>query len=354
MMFDLPDSDTLYQALLKRDETYEGRAWVGVTSTGIFCRLTCSAKKPKFENCQFYDSVGACIDAGFRACKRCRPLHQAAGDDPIVSPLVAALDREPARRWREGDVAAMGFDPSNVRRVFKRQFGMTFLEMARQRRLREGFTTLQAGEPVIAAQIDAGFESASAFRTAFASLIGMAPGAFRKEALLQADWIDTPLGAMVAISCAHRLHLLEFIDRKALPREVQRLMQHQPGGIGFGRPGPTRQITAELERFFIGETARFETPCAYHGSAFEQQVWQALRDIPAGETRSYGALAQALGRPSSARAVARANGKNQLAIIVPCHRVIGATGDLTGYGGGLWRKQRLIETERQYLPLPLQ
>ena len=266
----------------------------------------------------------------------------------MSAPLVAALEREPTRRWREGDVVAMGFDPSNVRRVFKRQFGMTFLEMARQRRLREGFTALQAGEPVIAAQIDAGFESASAFRAAFAKLIGLAPGAFRSDALLKADWIDTPLGAMVAVSCDHKLHLLEFIDRKALPAEVQRLMKRQPGGLGFGRPAPTGQIATELNAYFRGESARFETPCAMHGSTFEQGVWDALREIPAGQTCSYSDLASGLGRPEATRAVARANGKNQLAIIIPCHRVIAANGDLTGYGGGLWRKRRLIEVETGY------
>ncbi len=160
MMFDLPDSQTLYQALITRDDAYEGRAYVGVTSTGIFCRLTCPARNPKFENCQFFASPGQCIEAGFRACKRCKPLAAAAGDDPVVQDLLTKLEERPAYRWGEGDLARMGLDASTVRRAFKRHFGMTFLEMARQRRLREGFTALKAGEPVIAAQIDAGFESA--------------------------------------------------------------------------------------------------------------------------------------------------------------------------------------------------
>lgn len=348
MMFDLPDSKTLYAALCARDETYEGRAYVGVTSTGIFCRLSCPARNPKFENCQFFASPGQCIEAGFRACKRCKPLKAAAGDDPMVQPLIDALEARPSYRWGEGDVVAMGFDPSTVRRAFKRHFGMTFLEMARQRRLRDGFTTLKAGEPVIAAQIDAGFESPSAFREAFARLVGLPPGAFRKDALLQADWIETPLGAMIAISCPHRLHLLEFADRKALPREMQRLQKAQPGGIGFGRPEPTQQIAEELHRYFDGEEASFKTDLALHGTAFEQEVWRYLLEIPAGETRSYSQIAQELGRPSATRAVARANGSNQIAVAVPCHRVLAADGGLTGYGGGLWRKQRLIEIETGY------
>ncbi len=345
MMFDLPDSKTLYDALVARDASYEGRAYVGVTSTGIFCRLTCPARKPRFENCRFFQTPGACIEAGFRACKRCKPLAAAAQDDPVVQRLLAVLEERPAYRWREGDISAMGFDPSTVRRSFRRHFGMTFLEMARQRRLRDGFTTLKAGEPVIAAQIDAGFESPSAFRAAFARLTGLAPGSFCQDALLLADWIDTPLGPMIAVSCPHRLHLLEFADRKALPREMKRLAASQPGGIGFGRPAPTDQIAEELHAYFAGTSGQFDTPLALHGTPFQRAVWEVLRDIPAGETRSYSQIAADLGRPSATRAVARANGANQLALVVPCHRVLGADGSLTGYGGGLWRKQRLIEIE---------
>lgn len=347
-MFDLPDSKTLYDALCSRDAAYEGRAYVGVSSTGIFCRLTCPARNPRFENCQFYASPGECIEAGFRACKRCKPLKAAAGDDPMVQPLIDALEARPTHRWREGDVVALGYDASTVRRAFKRHFGMTFLEMARQRRLREGFTALSAGEPVIAAQIEAGFDSPSAFRAAFARLVGMAPGAFRRDALLLADWIDTPLGAMVAISCQHQLHLLEFADRKALPREMIRLQKAQPGGIGFGRPPPTAQVAEELSRYFAGNEARFDTPLALHGTAFEREVWRYLLQIPAGETRSYSQIARDLGRASATRAVARANGSNQIAVVVPCHRVLAADGSLTGYGGGLWRKQRLIEIETSH------
>jgi AraC family transcriptional regulator of adaptative response/methylated-DNA-[protein]-cysteine methyltransferase len=346
MMFDLPDSKTLYDALVARDASYDGRAYVGVSSTGIFCRLTCPARKPKYENCQFFATPGACIEAGFRACKRCHPLNAAAGNDPLVRRLLEALEARPSYRWREEDLVAMGADPSTIRRAFKRQFGMTFLEMARQRRLREGFTTLSAGQPVISAQLEAGFESPSAFRAAFARLVGIAPGQFRKDAQLLADWIETPLGAMVAVACQHKLHLLEFADRKALPREVAKLQKRQPGGIGFGRPEVVDQAAEELGAYFTGRAARFDTPLAYHGTAFEADVWRALREIPVGQTRSYGALAQSLGRPGSSRAVARANGANQIAVMIPCHRVLGADGALTGYGGGLWRKQRLIEIER--------
>ena len=349
MLFRLPDNEKLYQALVARDAAYDGRAYVGVTSTGVFCRLTCPARKPKAENCVFFDSVAGCIEAGFRPCKRCHPLATAALADPTIGVLLKALEREPDRRWTEGRVEAMGFDPSTVRRSFKRHFGITFLEMARHRRIRNAFETLTDGGRVIDAQLDAGFDSPSGFRAAFARLLGQAPGTFTGNELLKADWIDTPIGVMIAVSDANALHLLEFLDRKALPTELAKLRKISRGQLGLGRFAPTDQVEAELQRFFAGQSATFETRLAPHGTPFMQSVWETLRKIPPGETRSYSEVATAVGRPSATRAVARANGANPIAVVIPCHRVIGADGSLTGYGGGLWRKQTLIELERQYL-----
>ncbi|ARO15295.1 AraC family transcriptional regulator, regulatory protein of adaptative response / methylated-DNA-[protein]-cysteine methyltransferase [Ketogulonicigenium robustum] len=351
MLFDLPDFKTLYAALLARDDRFDGQAFVGVASTGVFCRLTCPARKPKAENCTFFATIGECIDAGYRACKRCHPLQAAALADPAIGALLQALDGQPDRRWSEGDVARLGYDPSTIRRSFKRQFGMTFLEMARQRRLREGFTALAEGAKVITAQHEASFESASAFRAAFARLLGCAPADLRADALLRATWIPTPLGDMIAVSSHTHLHLLEFVDRKALPAELRRLQAAARQPIGVGAQPPSDQAAAELADYFAARSSRFTTPLAVAGSAFTQSVWDALRTIPAGQTRSYSDIARQIGRPSAVRAVARANGANQIALMIPCHRVIGADGALTGYGGGLWRKQRLIEIERKLMIL---
>jgi AraC family transcriptional regulator of adaptative response/methylated-DNA-[protein]-cysteine methyltransferase len=258
------------------------------------------------------------------------------------------LDKRPDHRWSEPDIEAMGLDPSTIRRSFKRHFGMTFLEMARLRRLRDGFNTIAGGGRVIDAQLDAGFESASGFRAAFARLLGQSPASFTGKEWLLADWIDTPLGGMIAIADKHSLHLLEFVDRKALAAEIKKLQRGAKGDIGIGRSPPSEQVAAELATYFSGKCADFLTPLTLHGTAFTKDVWTALRNIPAGETRSYSALAQTLGNPAAVRAVARANGANQIAIIIPCHRVIGADGRLTGYAGGLWRKQKLIDLERAY------
>tara|TARA_R110002073_G_scaffold121657_3_gene264256 strand:- start:1029 stop:2108 length:1080 start_codon:yes stop_codon:yes gene_type:complete len=348
MLFALPPDDTLYDALVARDPHFDGRAFVGVTSTGIFCRLTCPARKPKRENCRFFESVSACLEAGFRACKRCHPLTPSADADPSVAHLINALSADPGRRWTEADVAALGLDPSTVRRTFRRHYGMTFLKMARLSRVKTGMKAMSSGARVVDAQFEAGYESASAFRAAFARLLGDSPARFTGRESLKADILDTPMGPMLAVCDDTHLHLLEFAERKALKPELARLRKAVNGDLGVGRTPITEQIECELTRFFAGEDARFETPLALHGTDFTQRVWTELRSIPAGATRSYGEVARAIGQPTATRAVARANGANQIAIVIPCHRVIGADGTLTGYGGGLWRKQSLIDLERRY------
>lgn len=348
MLTDLPDHATLYRALVARDKGYEGRAYVGVASTGVFCRLTCPARKPKAENCQFFGSVAECLEAGYRPCLRCHPVAPSATADPAVKVLLAALRDRGGHRWTENDIVALGFDPSTVRRAFRRQFGMTFLEMARLDRIRNGLGELASGGRVIDAQLEAGFDSPSAFRSAMAKLLGQPPSAFKNGGLLRMDWLETPLGPMVAVADRHAVHLLEFVDRKALARQLRALNGRSTGGIGLGRTPPIDLLERELGAYFHGRSAEFTVMLALHGSEFARSVWRRLRAIPVGETRSYRDIAHELGRPTAIRAVARANGANQIAIVIPCHRVIGADGALTGYGGGLWRKQKLIEIERQF------
>ncbi|RJE81908.1 bifunctional transcriptional activator/DNA repair enzyme AdaA [Paracoccus onubensis] len=347
-MLDLPEPETLYAALLARNPAYEGRAYVAVTTTGIFCRLTCPARKPRPENCRWFTHPAEAEAAGFRPCRRCFPCGPTADGDRIVSRLMAELKADPARRWSEGDLAEMGLDPSTVRRAFRRHFGQSFLQMARELRLRGGMKALTEGSAMIDAQLDAGFDSASGFRNAFARLFGHKPHVLRGPADLRADWIDTPLGGMIAIADDEALHLLEFIDRKALPEGLRKLSGFVGGRIGLGRSAVIDRVEAELNAYFEGNNPRFSVPVQLHGTDFQRRVWQQLRRIPAGETCSYAQLAGDIGQPTATRAVARANATNRIALVVPCHRVIGADGTLTGYAGGLWRKEKLIETERAY------
>lgn len=347
MLFDRPDDEVLYDALLARDPAYEGFAYAAVRTTGVFCRLTCPARKPKRGNVRFFASVAQCLEAGYRPCQRCRPLSRPDDPDPVVARLLDALAREPERRWRESDLAALGYDASTVRRAFKRRFGISFLEMARLRRVGQAAGNLASGASVIDAQLDAGFESGSGFRAAFARLFGDAPARLRGRELLCADWLETPLGAMLAVADRHALHLLEFADRRALASEIRTVQRLTGSAIAMGRLPPIDDLARDLSRYFYGCLDPSGVRLAGYGTPFEREVWEALRRIPAGTTRSYGDIARAVGRPGAARAVARANGANRFAVIVPCHRVVGGDGALTGYGGGLWRKRWLLEHERR-------
>ncbi|MDN5567362.1 MAG: trifunctional transcriptional activator/DNA repair protein Ada/methylated-DNA--[protein]-cysteine S-methyltransferase [Paracoccus sp. (in: a-proteobacteria)] len=350
-MRDVPSHDHLYAALLARDPAYEGVALVGVTSTGIFCRLTCPARKPLAQNCRWFGTAAEAMHAGFRPCLRCKPQGAQADAHPVIRDLMAALAQSPTRRWSEAGVAARGHDPSTVRRLFRAHFGQSFLQIARAARLRQGITTLNTGGRMIDAQLDSGFDSASGFRRAFAQLFGHPPHQLTVDGDLRADWLQTPLGGMIAIADRSALHLLEFIDRKALPAGLRKLSALAGGHIGLGRTAITDLTETALEAFFAGRQGRLDVPLHLAGTPFQHRVWQELRKIPAGQTRSYAQLAAAIGQPSAVRAVAGANGANRLALVVPCHRVIGADGTLTGYAGGLWRKEKLIALERGYSDL---
>ncbi|MEM8547180.1 MAG: methylated-DNA--[protein]-cysteine S-methyltransferase, partial [Pseudomonadota bacterium] len=304
------------------------------------------ARKPKRENCEFHPTTAACIEAGFRPCKRCHPLGPVAEQHPLTADLLERLQKDPGRRWQESDLVDLGYDPSTVRRCFRQHFGLTFLQLARQLRLGDGFARLVKDAPVIDAQLEAGYASGSGFRQAFADWLGVAPSTLTRHGRLRATPLETPLGTMLAIGDDDHLHLLEFMDRRALKGELRKLQKFAPGDIGVGESATTDQVAKELNAFFNGQLRTFETPLHLHGTPFQQQVWRELMRIPLGETRSYAQLASAIGKPTAMRAVARANGANQLALVIPCHRVIGADGSLTGYGGGLWRKQKLIDVER--------
>jgi AraC family transcriptional regulator of adaptative response/methylated-DNA-[protein]-cysteine methyltransferase len=342
------DEKSWYVALTGRDPDYEGVFYVGVRTTGVFCRPTCPARPPKRENCEFFATAQAALLASYRPCKRCRPLSHPNETSEVVRLLVAAVEREPEKRWRDADFDALHVHASTARRQFKRRFGMTFVEYARARRLGAAFKAIRAGERVIMAQLDAGYESGSGFRDAFARLMGAPPASTMARALFAA-WLDTPLGPMVAIGDEAALYLLEYADRRGLERQIERLRARAKAGVVPGRTGPIAQIERELTAYFDGSAMRFETPLARIGSAFQNAVWDALLAIPPGQTRSYAELAGAIGRPKAVRAAARANGANQFAIVIPCHRVINADGGLCGYGGGLPRKRWLLEHERRWV-----
>jgi AraC family transcriptional regulator of adaptative response/methylated-DNA-[protein]-cysteine methyltransferase len=336
----------LYQALLDKNKEYEGIFFVGVKTTGVFCRPTCPARKPKLENCEFYDTAKQALLASFRPCKRCRPLSHPNQVSDIVRKLVEAVEINPEKRWKDSDFKEISVDASTARRQFKKRFGMTFVEYARARRMGIAMKQIRSGRAVIDAQLATGYESSSGFRDAFSRIMGSAPTMFVDSNILKASWVDTKLGPMIAIADEEFLYLLEFVDRRGLEREVERLRTRKKAVIIPGRSKPIETIEQELELYFEGTLREFKTPMALLGSVFQVSVWDELRKIPIGETRSYKEIAHLLGKPTSYRAVAQANGANQIAIVIPCHRVINSNGELGGYGGGLKRKKWLLNHEK--------
>lgn len=336
-----------YQALIEKNSEYVGVFFVGVTTTGIFCHPTCPARKPKSENCLFFEKAQQALLAGFRPCKRCQPLSHPNRESEIVQQLVAAVEAQPEKKWHQSDVRMMCIDPSTARRQFQKRFGMTFVEYARARRLGLAMGHIRTGRKVIDAQISAGYTSGSGFRDAVTRILGDVPSRMEEQSILKAAWIDTLLGPMIAIADEHQLYLLEFVDRRGLETELERLSEKIGSPFIPGHTGVIQSIETELEQYFSGTLDAFKTPLGLQGTPFQISVWHALQGIPMGQTCSYSDIAAVIGKPKSVRAVARANGANQLAIVVPCHRVIAADGTLAGYGGGIARKQWLIDHEKK-------
>jgi len=336
-----------YQIFADKDLTYDGHLFLGVTSTGIFCRPGCPARLPKPENCQFYGTASEALMAGFRACKRCHPAR--SGDSDLVRQLITLVEDEPDTKVTAATLTARGIDPSTARRHFLQHFGMSFTDYAKRRRMALAAKTLAKGGAVLDAQLDAGFDSPSGFRTAYAKIFGTSPKA-GGAAPLYIDWFETPMGRMLAIADDAALYMLEFTDRKNMRRQFDRLRRVRGRAVLPGTTEITTQIKAELKDYFAGKLTVFQTPLAATGTDFQAATWAALQRIPYGETRSYSDLAEMIDKPSAVRAVASANANNGLALIIPCHRVIALNGGLGGYAGGLSRKRQLLDLESNSTP----
>ena len=343
----LPRPQTIDRARLNRGPRFECIFDVAVKTSGIFRRSVCSARTPKAENVEYFASPHAAMIAGYRACLRCRPLDKEEPRPAIVEQLCGAVEQSPTGKSSEAELRGFGTDRSPARRRFQRHFGMTFYADDRARGFGLALSEGRDGGAEIEAQVNNGFESASDFWDAFKRVFGAPPGRVDSDACLQARWIETPLGPMLALANQDGLHLLEFIDRRELESEITALRARIKYAIVPGNNAHLEKISQELQGYFEGRHAAFTVPLILGGSAFEREVWAKLQTIPPGKTWSYGQLAQAIGNPRAVRAVGRANGRNSLAVVIPCHRVIGSDGTLCGYGGGLWRKQWLLDHERK-------
>lgn len=347
----LPPRAELLAAMLASDPAYEGLFFTAVRTTGIFCRPTCSARKPRPENVDFFSTADEALAAGFRPCKRCRPLQPPDETPDWITSLLQVSEANPTHRWSDVELRERGVDPVRLRRWCREHFGMTFHGWTRARRLGAALGSLRGGESIDAAALEQGYESTSAFRDALRKTFDDTPARLRSRAALVFRRLSTPLGPMIAMAEERGLVLLEFVDRPALTTELDELRVRHGYAIAPGSHEHLDATEAQLSEYFAGKRQNFDLPLHTPGSSFEQEVWALLRAIPFGATCSYGTLAAQLGRPGAARAIGTANGRNRIAIVLPCHRVVGADGSLTGYGGGKPRKAFLLRLERDVLSL---
>ena len=315
-------------------------------STGIFCLPECKKAPARGAGTQAFENTRDALAAGFRPCKTCTPLLTGIADPPWLIPLMSEVEADPARRWHDHDIDMMGIDSGIVRRWFVANHGFTFHAYTRLRRLGTALRQIQHGEPVTKAVLASGFESEAGFREAFAQVFGNPPSAVDRESSIWINRVVTPLGSMLMGVHDQGLCLLEFAERRMLDTQLKRLSQRMGRVFLPGDHPMMEKVKKELDAYFNGTLRKFTVPLQAPGTEFQESVWAALQSIPYGETRSYAEVAGKIDHGDAVRAVGRANGDNRIAIVIPCHRVVGSDGELTGYGGGLWRKEYLLAMEQ--------
>jgi AraC family transcriptional regulator of adaptative response/methylated-DNA-[protein]-cysteine methyltransferase len=296
----------MMKAFYARDSSAEGIFLVGVRTTGIFCRPTCGARKPKPENISFYATSSGALHDGFRPCKLCKPLDSELPPPPLVIQLRDAVEADPTGRITEKELLDQGIEPSTARRQFRRYYGMTFQAYARARRMGLALKQVAAGGSVTDAQFAQGFESASGFRDAVQRIFGAPPkDAAQNGRLLYAERLTTPLGRMLAVADDEGLHILDFVDRRGLERKLLTLRARLKVTVVPGAHPVLRAVASQISEYFAGQRFHFDLPLSPTGSAWEKAAWEHLQSIPVGTTQSYGEMAAALGRKGASRAMGR-------------------------------------------------
>ena len=342
----LPRKKTMYKAVLERDSSYEGIFYIGVKTTGIFCRPTCTARKPKEENVEYFSNTKDALDYGYRPCKVCRPMEKSGEAPTWIRELLRKINENPGIRLKDYELMQMGLDPARVRRWFKKNHGITFQAYLRSMRINRAFGQLNNDKEVSRSAFDNGFESLSGFNEAFKKTTGFTPSESKNNKVVTVKRILSPLGPIFAGSTDEGICLLEFTDRRMIETQIKRLRKSLKAEFVQGESDHVKKLESQLKEYFAGKRKEFDIPIVFTGTEFQKKSWDALMKIPYGETRSYQDQARNVGDPKAVRAVARANGDNKISIVVPCHRVIAKNGKLAGYGGGLWRKKYLLDLER--------
>lgn len=346
---DIATQRRFYQALLERDASYVGSFFVGVKTTAVFCIATCRARKPKFENIVFYTTMKEALAEGFRPCKVCRPTEHAHEPPAAVLQALALVRQTPKEKVSDTLLRDQGIAPEKIRRWFNANYGMTFQAYQRMLRINTAFEELQHGKTATETAFASGYESLSGFAYTYKKCLGKTPQQRQHTQVIRLNRLTTPLGPMFIAATEQGICLLEFVDRRMLESEFEDLQKRLRARIIVAEHRWIAQAKRELAEYFAAQRQKFEVPLDTPGTDFQRQVWQVLQAIPYGALRSYQQQAETLGNPKAVRAVAGANGMNRVAILIPCHRVIGKNGQLTGYGGGLERKRWLIEHEQRVL-----
>ena len=333
--------DDRWRIALAKDRRFDGVFVTGVHSTGIYCRPSCPARAPLRKNVRFYTTAAEAQVAGLRPCKRCSPDTQSA-EEACVLAAIAAIRAEGAMTL-EALSDLTGYTPTHFQRLFKRTVGLSpaaFAKALREERVRDA---LSAGLGVTEALSKAGYAGSKQFYAETKGRLGMAPSDWSKGgAGKRVHWavLETSLGPMLVAATDKGVCCLAFGDGEAALRARFPRAELIPAGEDFR--DLFAQVVAAVEQPGTGSAA---IPLDVKGTAFQQRVWEELRRIPYGETRSYGELAAALGNPKASRAVGGANGANHVAVLIPCHRVIASDGTLGGYAYGLEIKAELLRRE---------
>lgn len=335
-----------YNAIGKKESEFEGVFITAVTSTGIFCRPSCRAKKPKAENVIFYRDTQEALQNGFRPCKICRPMEPEDDCPKEIKLLISELQSEPFPRLKDYDLKKRNIEPSYLRRWFKKHHGITFQAYQRMLRINKAYNQIKGGNSVSGSAFGAGYESLSGFSETYKNIFGETPAKSTNKTVINIIRFSTRLGAMFACATDEGLCLLEFTDRRMLEWEFKDLQKRLNAVILPGENKILDQTQKEILEYLDGKRKSFTLPLLSPGTEFQKKAWDLLLKIPYGETRSYLQQGERMNNPSAVRAIAQANGFNKISFIIPCHRVIGNDGDLKGYGGGLGRKKWILEMEK--------
>ena len=342
--------ETRWEAVVARDASQDGKFVFAVSSTGVYCRPSCPARRPRRENVDFFLRPENAEQAGYRACLRCRPKALSGnGQADSVKAICRFIEQhldEPITLARLG--REFHRSPFHLQRRFKVVLGITPREYADSCRLRTLKRNLQAGDSVTRAMYDAGYGSSSRLYERTASQLGMTPDKYRRGAIaagIRYTVADSPLGRMLIAATERGICAIQFA--RTDDELIEGLKREFPFATRKQDDAGLREWVAALLQHMRGKQLDSSLPLDIRATAFQRRVWTHLQSIPFGATESYRQVAKAIGRPSAARAVARACASNPVAVAIPCHRVVREDGGMGGYRWGITRKKALLEMEQR-------